>query len=61
MALEVALVFAAGALLISVANAGGPAIAGALAGDSDTVDGFDAVKASTPPKQRKGKLVATST
>ena len=57
---KLALAAAAGALLISTASAGGPAIAGALAGDSDTVDGFDAVKASTPTKQRKGKLVATS-
>ena len=47
---------AAGALPISTASAGGPAIAGALAGDSDTVDGFDAVKASTPTKQLKGRV-----
>lgn len=57
---KLALALAAGALLISTATAGGPAIAGALAGDSDSVDGFDAVKAGTPVKQRQGKLVATS-
>jgi hypothetical protein len=57
---KAALVLAAGALIISAANAGGPAIANALGANSDTVDGFDAVKSSTPLKQRKGKLVATS-
>jgi hypothetical protein len=57
---KAAVALAAAALVISVANAGGPAIAGALGRDSDTVDGFDAVKASTPTKQRKGTLVATS-
>lgn len=57
---KAAFVLAAGALIISAANAGGPAIAKALGTNSDTVDGFDAVKSSTPAKQRKGKLVATS-
>ena len=57
---KAALVLAIGAFLISAGNAGAPALAKAMAGNSDTVDGFDAVKSSTSVKQRKGKLVATS-
>jgi hypothetical protein len=56
---KAAFVLAAGALLISAAHAGGPALASAMAGNSDTVDGFHAVKAGSSVKQRKGKLVAT--
>ena len=57
---KAAVVLAAGAFLISAGNAGVPAIAGAMAGNSDTVDGFHAVKAGSSVDKRKGKLVATS-
>ena len=57
---KAAVLLGGAALVISLAGAGGPALAGALGRDSDTVDGFHAVKSGTPLKQRAGKLVATS-
>ncbi len=54
-----ALVMSAAALIMSAGFAGGPAIARAIVGNSDKVDGLHAVKADTTPAQRKGKLVAT--
>ncbi len=54
-----ALVMSAAALIMSAGFAGGPAIARAIVGNSDKVDGLHAAKADTTPAQRKGKLVAT--
>jgi hypothetical protein len=48
------------ALVIAVAGAGGPAIAGVFATNSDKVDGKHAVGATASTAQRKGKLVATN-
>ena len=50
----------AAALVTSIGIAGGPAIAGAIASNSDKVDGLHAVKASATKAQAKGKLVATN-
>ena len=57
---KAAFILATGAFLISAGNAGAPAIAKVVGGNSDTVDGFHAVKAGSTVDQRKGKLVATS-
>lgn len=47
------------ALAVAVAGTGGPAIARAIAPNSDKVDGFHAVGAKASPTKRAGKLVAT--
>ena len=48
------------ALIMSAGIAGGPAVAGAIASNSDKVDGKHAVGSGASINQRKGKLVATS-
>lgn len=48
------------ALLVALGGIGGPAIADAIASDSDKVDGFHAVGAKAKAGKRAGKLVATN-
>ena len=57
---RLAIVLSAAALVTSIGIAGGPAIAGVIASNSDKVDGLHAVKASATKAQAKGKLVATN-
>ena len=53
------MIMSAAALIMSAGFAGGPALARAIASNSDKVDGLHAVKASATKAQAKGKLVAT--
>jgi len=54
-----AMIMSAAALIMSAGFAGGPALARAIASNSDKVDGLHAVKASATKAKAKGKLVAT--